>query len=130
MGQQVVTGAILQCSFGMTPSALMVIPMGLPVMVGGILGATIMDFVPIANIPPFGMCSSLANPMVSAATAAALGVLTPMPCIPVTVAPWVPGSPTVLINNFPALNNSSKCFCSWGGVISINFAGQLTDQIP
>jgi len=130
MGQQVVTGAILQCSFGVTPSALIVIPMGLPVMSGGIFAATIMDFVPIANIPPFGMCSSLANPMVIAATAAALGVLTPMPCIPVTVAPWVPGSPTVLVNNFPALNNSSKCICSWGGVISINFAGQLTDQIP
>jgi len=130
MGQQVVTGAILQCSFGVTPSALIVIPMGLPVMSGGIFAATIMDFVPIANIPPFGMCSSLVNPMVIAATAAALGVLTPMPCIPVTVAPWVPGSPTVLINNFPALNNSSKCICSWGGVISINFAGQLTDQIP
>ena len=130
MGQQVVTGAILQCSFGVTPSALIVIPMGLPVMSGGIFAATIMDFVPIANIPPFGMCSSLANPMVIAATAAALGVLTPMPCIPVTVAPWVPGSPTVIINNFPALNNSSKCICSWGGVISINFAGQLTDQIP
>lgn len=130
MGQQVVTGAILQCSFGVTPSALIVIPMGLPVMSGGIFAATIMDFVPIANIPPFGMCSSLANPMVIAATSAALGVLTPMPCIPVTVAPWVPGSPTVLINNFPALNNSSKCICSWGGVISINFAGQLTDQIP
>ncbi len=129
MGQQVVTGALLQCSFGAAPSSLIVIPKGLPVMAGGPLAATIMDFAPIANIPPFAMCNSPANPTVIAATAAALGVFTPMPCIPVTV-PWAPGSPTVLINNFPALNDSSKCMCAWGGVISINFAGQVTVQIP
>jgi len=130
MGQQVVIGAMLQCSFGAAPSSLIVIPKGPPTMAGGPLAATIMDFAPIANIPPFGMCSSIANPMVAAATTAALGVLTPMPCIPVTVAPWVVGSPTVLINNFTALNNSAKCMCAWGGVISINMPGQLTVQIP
>jgi hypothetical protein len=42
----------------------------------------------------------------------------------------VPGSPTVLIGSIPALNNSSKCMCSYGGVISINFAGQATVNIP
>jgi hypothetical protein len=130
MGQQVVMGAMLQCSFGATPSSLIVIPKGPPTMAGGPLAATIMDFAPIANIPPFGMCSSIANPMVAAATAAAFGVLTPMPCIPVTVAPWVVGAPTVLINNFPALNNSAKCMCTWGGVISINMPGQFTVQVP
>jgi hypothetical protein len=130
MGQQVVAGAMLQCSFGAAPSSLIVIPKGLPAMAGGLLAATIMDFAPIVNIPPFGMCSSIANPTVAAATAAALGVLTPMPCIPVTVAPWVTGSATVMINNFPALNNSSKCMCTWAGVISINYAGQVTVQIP
>ncbi|MFM7885283.1 MAG: DUF4280 domain-containing protein [Pseudanabaena sp.] len=130
MGQQVVMGAMLQCSFGAAPSSLIVIPKGPPTMAGGPLAATIMDFAPIANIPPFGMCSSIANPMVAAATAAALGVLTPMPCIPVIVAPWVVGAPTVLINNFPALNNSAKCMCTWGGVISINMPGQFTVQIP
>jgi hypothetical protein len=130
MGQQVVMGAMLQCSFGVAPSSLIVIPKGMPVMTGGLLAASIMDFAPITNIPPFGVCSSIANPTVAAATAAALGVLTPMPCVPVTVAPWAPGCPTVLINNFSALNNSSKCMCAWGGVISINFAGQVTGPIP
>ncbi len=123
-------GATLQCSFGMASSSLMVIPKGPPTMAGGPLAASIMDFAPIVNILPFGMCSSLANPTVAAATAAALGVLTPMPCMPVTLAPWAPGSPTVLLGTFPALNSSSKCMCAWAGVISIVNPGQFTVQIP
>jgi hypothetical protein len=91
--------------------------------------ANIMDFKPIANIPPFGMCNSMSNPTVAAATAAALGVLTPMPCLPVTT-PWKPGAPTVPIANFPALNNSSTCQCAFGGAISISFAGQVQTQVP
>jgi hypothetical protein len=130
MAVQVVMGATLQCTFGVAPSTLIVIPKGPPVMAGGPLAASIMDYAPIANIPPFGMCTSLANPTVAAATAAALGVLTPMPCIPVIPAPWVPGSPTVHINNFPALNNNCKCFCTWAGVISILNPGQFTTMIP
>ncbi|MFO0047004.1 MAG: DUF4280 domain-containing protein, partial [Pseudanabaena sp.] len=66
MGQQVVMGAMLQCSFGVAPSSLIVIPKGMPVMTGGLLAASIMDFAPIANIPPFGVCSSIANPTVAA----------------------------------------------------------------
>ena len=80
--------------------------------------ANIMDFAPMTNIPTFGMCMSPANPMVAAATAAALGVLTPMPCIPVTT-PWTPGAPMVLVRNFPALDAASKCMCGYGGQISI-----------
>jgi Domain of unknown function (DUF4280) len=76
------------------------------------------------------MCTSPANPMVAAATAAALGVPTPMPCIPVTPAPWVPGAPTVMISNMPALNNTSKLMCIWGGVIQIVVPGQFTHMVP
>jgi hypothetical protein len=130
MAQQVCAGAMMTCSFGMTPSALIVIPKGMPVMAGGPLAATIMDFAPIANIPPFGMCTTMSNPTVAAATAAKLGVYTPMPCVPVTPAPWIVGAPTVLINNFPALNSTSKCMCTWGGVIQFVFPGQVTVQVP
>ena len=84
----------------------------------------------MVNILPFGMCNSIANRTVASATAAAMGVLTPMPCIPVTVAPWVPGSPTVLIGNMPALNNNSKLMCTWAGVIQITNPGQTQTQVP
>ena len=50
------------------------------------------------------MCISPANPVVAAATTAALGVLTPQPCIPITIAPWLPGAVTVLTGNKPSLN--------------------------
>ena len=129
MGQQVCMGAMMQCSMGLAPSSLMVVPTN-KVMTSNKPAATIMDHKPMANVLPFGMCKSPANPMVAAATAAALGALTPMPCIPATAAPWVPGSPTVLIGNMPALNNSSKLMCSYAGVISINSPGQVKELIP
>jgi hypothetical protein len=84
----------------------------------------------MVNILPFGVCTSLANPTVAAATSAAMGVLTPMPCIPATAAPWVPGAPTVLLGNMPALDDTSKLMCTWGGVISVVYPGQVTEQIP
>ena len=127
MGIQVCAGAMMLCSFGVAPSSLVVLPVNRTMT--GAPAANIMDNKPMVNIPPFGMCSSPANPMVAAATAAALGVLTPMPCIPVTAAPWAPGSPTVLIGNMPALNNSSKLMCNWGGVIQITVPGQFTTMV-
>ena len=128
MSMQVCAGAMLQCSFGVAPSTLVVLPENR--VLTGTPAATIMDNKPIVNIPPFGMCTSLANPTVAAATAAALGVLTPMPCVPATVAPWVVGAPTVLIGNMPALDNTSKLMCMWAGVIQVVTPGEFTVQIP
>src|SRR5262245_54209709 len=56
----VTSTAVMMCSFGMAPSTLSVIPTG--VFVEGKPAATIMDMAPVVNIPPFGMCTSLANP--------------------------------------------------------------------
>lgn len=128
MAFQVCMGASLQCSFGVAPSSLIVLPANRTLTTTP--AANIMDNKPIMNIPPFGMCSSMANPTVAAATAAALGVLTPMPCVPVTAAPWVPGAPTVLIANVPALDSNCKLMCNWGGVIQVVAPGQATVQIP
>ena len=128
MGQSVCGGAMLKCSFGIAPGTFNVLPVNrvkttMPI-------ANIMDNKPFVNIMPFAMCTSPSNPTVAAATAAAMGVLTPMPCIPVTAAPWMPGSPTVLLGGMPALNNSSKLMCTWGGIIEVVVPGQFTINEP
>ena len=129
MPLQVCMGAMMQCSFGLAPSSLVVLPTN-RVMTNMVPDANIMDHIPMVNIMPFGMCTSIANPMVASATAAALGVLTPMPCIPATPAPWVAGAPTVMLGNFPSLDNVSQLMCMWGGVITFADAGEETVQIP
>jgi hypothetical protein len=129
MPQQVCNGATLQCMMGMAPSSLVVLPVN-RVNTGNQPDANIMDNVPLVNIMPFGMCMSPANPAVAAATAAAFGVLTPMPCIPVTTAPWTPGAPTVILANFPTLDNQSTLMCMWAGVIQVVSPGEFTVSVP
>lgn len=123
MGVQCCMGASMMCSFGAAPSTLVVLPTNK--VLATTPAANIMDNKPMLNIPPFGVCMSIANPTVAAATAAALGVLTPMPCVPVPAAPWIVGSPTILIGNMPTLDNNSKLMCSWGGVIQFVTPGQF-----
>ena len=107
----VCNNALLECTFGATPSNLIVIPS--TVNTESMTAATIMDHKPNVNILPFGAC-------------AAIGA----PCVPATAAPWVPGSTTVLITNYPALNNTSKLTCSLGGVISVIYPGQTSVMVP
>jgi len=124
----VASGAVLMCPFGLSPGSLN--PLPATTLVESKPPATIMDNLPFVNVMPFGLCTSLANPITAAQTTAALGVLTPGTCTPVIPAPWVPGSPTVLIGNKPALTNTSKCFCAYGGVITIVVPGTTTEQVP
>jgi len=129
MPPHVCSGAQLMCTFGMAPSSLVVLPLNKS-MSSTMPSANIMDNKPMVNILPFGMCMSIANPTVAAATSAAMGVLTPMPCIPMTTAPWAPGSPTMILGGMPALNITSKLMCNWAGVIQIIQPGQMTKMIP
>lgn len=128
MGLGVCTGSMLQCSFGVAPSSLIVLPQN-KTMTCNMPAATITDNKPIVNIPPFAMCTCQANPAVIAATAAAMGTPTPAPCMPVITAPWAPGSTKTMIGNTPAVVANSKLTCMWGGVISINKPGANTVQI-
>jgi hypothetical protein len=121
-GPVVVSGALLMCSFGMAPSSYTAIGL---VSAGGMPVGTIKDSIPMLNIKPFGMCMSPSNPTVAAATAAALGVLTPMACIPVTGTPWTPGAPLTSATGLPLITSSSTCNCAWGGVITVSFPGQV-----
>lgn len=129
MPMHVCNGATLMCSFGVAPSVLTVLPIN-RTLTSNMPAANIMDHIPMVNIMPFGMCVTPSNPMVASLTAAAMGVLTPAPCMPVTPAPWIVGSPTVLLGNMPALNNTSTLMCTWGGVITVTVPGQFTEMIP
>ena len=128
---QVVNGALLKCAMAVPPglSSLTVLPVN-RVMSGNQPAANILDHVPMVNIKPFGLCMTPSNPAVATATTAAAGVLTPVPCVPVTPAPWMPGVPNVILGNMPALDNTCTCMCTWGGVISVVFPGQVTEMIP
>ncbi|NJQ21801.1 DUF4280 domain-containing protein [Pantoea sp. LS15] len=128
MPNVVCAGAMLTCIQGIAPATLLVLPIN-RVMIEGKPAANIKDHIPLVNIPPFGMCRSLANPTVAAATAAAMGVLTPMPCLPVIPAPWLPGALRTRIAGMPALTLPSTCQCQWGGVIRIVQPGSLRTQV-
>lgn len=131
MALQVVNGASLKCTGAFPPglSSLTVLPMH-RVTAGGQPAANIMDHKPLVNVQTFGMCIMPSNPQVAAATAAAMGVLTPQPCMPQTQTPWIPGSPTVLVNSQPALTNACQCMCLWGGVVTVIMPGQMTVAEP
>jgi hypothetical protein len=124
VGYLAADGALLACSFGMAPAPLVLVPKGPPVLADGLPVGTVED-VEEMNVPSFGMCTSPQNPAVAEATAAALGALTPMPCLPVIVTPWSPGAPTVLIGGVPALTEESVCMCAWGGEVRVLEPGQF-----
>lgn len=116
--------AQLQCPFGLAPSTLMVTSQQ-KYLIGGKPVATIQDAVPMSNIMPFGMCTTQTNPAVASATAAALGVPTPAPCVPATTM-WMPGNKASRgTQGKPYLTNDCKCMCQWGGMISIINPGEF-----
>ena len=128
MGVPVCAGAQMMCSFGTAPSVLNVLPLNRVMAATPVAG--MMDHVPFLNVAPFGQCNSMSNPMVAAATAAALGTLTPMPCIPVTVSPWVGSPPNVAIGTFPVLDSDATLNCMWGGVITITNPAMVGVMVP
>lgn len=118
------TGATMMCSFGVAPASLVVLPT--TTVLSGPPTANNTAFAPVVNIPTFGACSSLSNPTVASATSAALGVLTPMPCVPVTTAPWPPGPTKTINGGTPAVDQTCTQMCTWGGVITVLNPGQVT----
>ena len=126
MPKYVNSGAKIKCSFGSSQGLLTVLPNSTS-LAGGAM-ATIMDNKSMMNIKPCGMCRSLVNPQVAAATSAAMGVLTPMPCIPNTPGPWLMGKSDFKVKNKPVLMDNARLMCSYGGIITIASVGKTAED--
>lgn len=123
MPKLVIDGASLECTQGTSPSTLTVLPSLANADEHPV--ATVRDHLPMVNVAPFGMCQAMANPQVASATAAAQGVLTPQPCVPVLNDAWAPGAAYVTVEGAQkaaALTDDSRCACQWSGSISITDA--------
>ncbi|MDO4200396.1 MAG: DUF4280 domain-containing protein [Clostridia bacterium] len=124
--QSVASTAICTCIYGTGPMPLNATSAP-TVLIEGKPAATIMDFAPAANVPPFVICNSPSNPASVAAKAVGLSA----PCTPALTAPWIPGQPKVLIKGKPALTNTCKLVCALGGptpVVSITNPGTTHTQ--
>ena len=121
------TGGMMMCPFGASTSTI--VGLSAPtVLIEGKPAVTMRDNIPMANVPSFGLCSSPANPTVAAATAAALGVLTPMPCIPV-LTPWINTAARTLVGGVPALTVGSMCTCAYGGTVQLVAPGTVRTMV-
>ena len=125
MGLLVVTGGTLACSMGAAPAVFT----ATGVTVESETPAGVISDISMVSIPTFGMCMSPANPQVAAATSAAMGVLTPQPCLPVITDPWTPGSLKVQIGGVPALDSESMCQCLWTGIVTVSSPGQFKVEV-
>jgi hypothetical protein len=112
MPMHVVNGALLICTQGAAPSVLVVLAEHRE-QIEEEFAANITDHIPLVNIMPFAACAALEGP-----------------CVPATLAPWVPGSPSVILDEDPALDDSSILECLVGGVITVVDPGQTTVEIP
>jgi len=114
----VVQGATIMCSFGTVPQMLTVTSQFIA-SINYMPVATIMDFIPVVNIPPFGKCIAM-----MVATVGVAAVL-PVPCVPAITSPWTPGSLISKINMLPVLNQPAMCNCALGGVVTVVLPGQF-----
>jgi len=118
----------MRCTMGTSTANLTVLPIRTVNLTGPPM-ANISDHKSMVNLAPFGLCRSLGFPATAAATAAAHGHLTPMPCVHNTPVPWMGGKMDYLIKGQPALLKSCKCQCMWGGTISLVTDGQVGEGV-
>ncbi len=123
MAQAVCMGAQCVCTMG-TASAPLKVTSQQTVTIQGQPVASVNDCAAMSNVGPFAMCVSKSNPAVSAATAAAMGTLTPQPCTPVPAGTWAATCPKVNVGGGSCLGADSKLVCGYGGSISIVSPGQ------
>lgn len=113
MTAAVLHGAMLICSCGLVPSALLTRPRTVRHTLGAGI-ATVEDCLPLINIPPFGGCTAPGNP----------SLLLQKPCLPQLASPWTSSAIGVCVAGVPALSQDAMLPCLYGGVITIGAPGQ------
>ncbi|MCL2610826.1 MAG: DUF4280 domain-containing protein [Defluviitaleaceae bacterium] len=109
LSEYVVDGATLECTLGTVKSTLKM-PLSHGIFLKDKAQCNVGDRIPIKNILPFGNCN-ITSP--------------PPPCIPATLLPWINKKDTTLsLNEQKALIQNAICFCSIGGIITIEDSGQ------
>ena len=116
----VVSGALLSCDQGVSPCPLVVAPDS-EVDAATLTMATVDHHQP-SHVAGFGMCRTQQNPAVAAATAAAQGVLTPAPCVPMLSSPWSDGAQSCELDGVALLASDAELKCAYGGAITIDDA--------
>jgi hypothetical protein len=122
-GKALTSGCGLRCTFGISPTVFNTPPLPGKPAVNGLPMGLVTDTTPL-NIPGFIMCNAPTNPTVIAATVSALGIPTPGACTPI-LAPWVPGSPTVLATGVPIATVASQSLCAYLGVVGVDLSTNL-----
>lgn len=104
--EYLVRGATLKCSMGSSQSKL-----NLPICHGVYTKKkplmNKLDFVPMANILPFGACK-----------------VTKGPCVPATGGPWLKAHDATMITNAASITMDSFLVCTIGGMIEPTKSGQ------
>lgn len=121
----VCSGAVLKCSMGTANGSLNASPKAVSLWAHE--QANIADHISMLNVKSFGRCRSLGYPPTASATSAHHGHLTPMPCVPGTPTKWSAVDPNSKIASQPALLNTAKLKCIYGGTISIINPGQALE---
>jgi hypothetical protein len=119
----VVDGAQVQCSYGSKLGAFKA-SANRNICINHKVQGNIQDFHSQANVPSFGMCSSMRNPKVIAANKGNPGKTIPQPCSPSVSMPWLNGKKDVYVDQSPALMSCSTNLCMWCGKISFTTDGQ------
>lgn len=122
----VTQNAILRCSFGLMTSILNVSDLTRP-SIGTNKMATLADN-SMTHVPSFGMCTSINNPEVQAATMAAMGTLTPAPCPGMLAAGyWMATQFNNVIHDTSFrhfLQQDCVLYCQYLGCVQIVHSGQ------
>ena len=127
MAYPVVAGGTCICTMGTTPGQINPTNQS-NIRIAGKPVASTVDIAPMTNVGSCGMCQSLANPAVASATAAALGTLTPQPCVPVPAGTWI-CSGKVRVAGKTVLTNEGSLKCAYAGDITIKDPGQRTVRV-